>query len=358
MSETRDESITPYDRLNWTDQELEHLLASGERRRELIAVFGSELYGELAALAQAASARAAEHGSRVWLVPGIMGSRLGRSRTGGAPPDTLWLDPIDIIAGRLTELTMRSNDQVRSLGIVHFSYLKLKLQLAAAGYAVRCFDYDWRCGIADLGQLFAAVLRADGRDCMVVAHSMGGLVARAALTHIGLPHWTRLLLIGTPNKGSWATVQALRGTYSVVRRLAQLDRQHDAQALASLTFHSFQSLYDLLPGVANADTAMLHPDAWPREGLQPDRLCLQRAQLATQDLLPGDARSICIAGYGEPTALGASRAEEFTYEVGLEGDGTVACAAAGLSGAACYFARSSHGMLTRDDGIAAAVIEL
>lgn len=358
MSEVRDPAITPYDRLNWSDDELEFWLATGQRRRELMAVFGVPLYTELARLAQQALACAAHNGARVWLLPGIMGSRLGRLRADGAPPDTLWLDPLDIIAGRLPELTLHEHSDVRSLGILHFSYLQLKLQMAAAGFAVRAFDYDWRRDIAHLGERFAAALRADGRECMIVAHSMGGLVARSALTRHDLSPCQRLLLLGTPNRGSWATVQALRGSYAVVRRLSQLDRQHDVDALTAGTFHSFQSLHDLLPGVADGNTTLLAPDAWPHSGLQPDRGRLHQSRTVAGHLLPGDQRSICIAGFGEPTAVAAQARDEFVYDVCTAGDGTVALDSAELPGARCYYTRGAHSLLTRQPAVLAAIVEL
>lgn len=358
MTDTDTSPITPYDRLNWGDDELEALLASGERRRELAAVFGIELYAELAGLARAAKACDAARGPRVWLLPGIMGSRLGCERGAGAPPDTLWLDALDIIGGRLTELALHAGSSVRSLGILQFSYFKLKLQLAAAGYAVRSFDYDWRRGVTELGAQFAAAMRSDARECAIVAHSMGGLVARAALTHDALPSWNRLLLVGTPNGGSWATVQALRGTYSVVRRLAQLDRLHDADVLAAGTFHSFDSLYDLLPGVPGGDLRLLGSDAWPAQGLRPDASALRSAATRAPKLFGGDARCICIAGFGEPTVQAANIDTDFRYDVSFDGDGTVAVDSALLAGGVCYYARSSHSMLTRNAAVAAAAIDL
>ncbi len=358
MNPTRDAAITPYDRLAWSDDEIEALLASGERRRELIAMFGTESYLELAALARTALAVAAAAGPRVWLVPGIMGSRLGRKRANGEPADTIWLDPYDIIAGRLTELHAATESGIESLGILHFSYLSLKFRLAAAGYSVRSVDYDWRSGVLTLGEQFANALRRDGRDCMIVAHSMGGLVARAALLHAALPKLQRLLLVGTPNGGSWAAVQALRGTYSVVRRLSQLDLQHSAKSLTTQVFSSFQSLYDLLPGVARGEHRLLDCDNWPQHGLQPEPQRLRAAAAAARSLLAADERCVCIVGEGEATVVGAQIAEQITYHISRAGDGTVASAAARLSGALCYFSRCSHSQLTRSPRVAEAIVEL
>ena len=41
----------------------------------------------------------------------------------------------------------------------------------------------------------------------------------------------RVLLLGTPNGGSFAAVQALRGTYAVVRKVARLDANASAETL-------------------------------------------------------------------------------------------------------------------------------
>ena len=78
------------------------------RRNEgLVEYFGEELHAELAGLARATTrkrkARAAPR-RRVYVLPGIMGSQLGFIRGGKRPNDILWLDPIDIAFGRLTEL--------------------------------------------------------------------------------------------------------------------------------------------------------------------------------------------------------------------------------------------------------------
>ena len=61
---------------------------------------------------------------------------------------------------------------------------------------------------------------------------MGGLVARAALAHKGAERIARVIQLGTPNKGAFVAVQALRGTYPLIRRVAMLDLKHSADELA------------------------------------------------------------------------------------------------------------------------------
>ena len=169
------EEISPYDRLYWPDEQLRHCLASGEQRRELSVYLGADAYLELSALARtAAVAVRAGDAPRVWLVPGIMGSQLGIPRAGGAPPDLIWLDPIDMIRGDLYKLALTTDSPVRALGLVHHSYLRLWLRLLAAGFDVRPFAYDWRRDILELGAALAQAIIAGQQPVMLVAHSLGG----------------------------------------------------------------------------------------------------------------------------------------------------------------------------------------
>src|SRR5688572_2733827 len=181
--ETTPDHVTPYDRLTWSDVQVEKLLASGEQHRELAAYFGEQEYRELARLAlEARKAPLRRDGARVYLVPGIMGSILGLRRRAPFPDDILWIDPVDIIFGRLTTLALPGKAAVVPLGVVLYTYLKLKLLLRAAGIDAVFHHYDWRLGIDELGRELAERLRNDSAPAiMVVAHSLGGLVSRAAL---------------------------------------------------------------------------------------------------------------------------------------------------------------------------------
>ena len=182
-----------------------------------------------------------------------MGSQLGVERAAPLPHDIVWLDPLDIHAGRLSALRLPDRTPVVPLGIVMFSYLRLKLYLQSRGFAVEAYDYDWRLPVARLGRQLAARLYARRSTRLaLVAHSMGGLVVRAALAQPGTAHVQRAVLLGTPHLGSFAAVQALRGTYAVVRKVARLDARSSAEKLASEVFSSFPSLYDMLPRVPAA----------------------------------------------------------------------------------------------------------
>jgi pimeloyl-ACP methyl ester carboxylesterase len=353
--------VTPYDRFAWSDTEIEGLLVTGEHRTELLDYFGDAEYHDLVALARAAAHVPLERAPRVFVVPGIMGSQLGLVRQPPLPNDILWLDPIDIGVGRLSMLRVPGTASVVALGAVLYSYLRLKLHLRAAGFAAVFHDYDWRLSVDDLGRAFAARLSAEpGESVMVVAHSMGGLVSRAALGHPGTDRVRRLVLLGTPNFGSYAAVQALRGTYAVVRKIARLATRESAEMLAGEVFNTFPSLYQLLPPKGcNGGVDLFDPSAWPRSAPAPRPELLARARTLHQTLAPPDDRVAVIVGVGQETVTAAELHEdEFVYTVTRHGDGTVPVISARLPGAQTYYARVAHSDLTRDRVVSAAVVDL
>jgi hypothetical protein len=342
--------------------EVEQLLASGEERGELLAYFGEQEYRELAGLARAAHRRRPRRrdGGRAIIVPGIMGSQLGLQRHAPLPHDVLWLDPVDIAVGRLTALRMPGNGAVSSLGVVLYSYLRLKLHLRAAGFDPVFHHYDWRLGIDELGRgLARRVQQEPGARLALVAHSMGGLVSRAALALPGTSKVERLVLLGTPNFGSFAAVQALRGTYAVVRKIARLDAYHTAEALAVEVFSTFPSLYHMLPLAADGSTDLFDPAEWPSSGPRPSTVLLERARGVRHELAPPDERFAVVVGVNQETVTAvARRQDDFVYTVTRHGDGTVPTECARLPGARTYYTAVSHSELTRDGRVASAVVDL
>ena len=360
-AEALPDHVTPYDRFAWSDAQIETWLASGAHRRELSDYFGPLEYRSMTALARRArAARPVRGGPRVLIVPGIMGSQLGLAREPPLPNDILWLDPLDIQRGRLAALRLRAASRVVPLGVVLFSYLRLKLSLQAQGLAVELHDYDWRLSVLESGRALAAKLqRLRPARVAIVAHSMGGLVSRAALALAGTGHVERLVLLGTPNRGSFAAVQALRGTYAVVRKVAQLALSSSAEALATEIFSSFPSLYQLLPSAGGHSPDLFAASSWPAQGPQPRSALLQAARQLQSQLAPPDARFAIIAGVGQETVTGLRRRNgEFVYTITRSGDGTVPLASAVLPGVKSLYARVAHSDLTRDRVVAAAVADL
>ena len=416
--------VSVYDRMCWPEAELERALALGTHRLELAAYLGGSEYATLAALARQAMARqamarrgiarrgaatrpmagrrlkaAARHRLKVYLLPGILGSQLGLPRSAGQPPDLLWIDPADIVHGRLTELRLtrattrgalpavrpapavrpplagRPPPAVRPLGAIVYSYLALKLRLAAAGFDVVLYDYDWRGDLLATGRALADRLAADDAgELALIGHSMGALVARAAIasygSRAGAERITRLIGLGAPHGGSIAAVQALRASYPIVGRLAAIDRIHDAERLTRLAFRGFVSLYQLLPttsaGVAASATAsasaaldLFDPGVWPQGGARPYPALLRAARHFGSQLAPPDARFVSIVGTGQRTVTSVQRrGQQFRYQISSAGDGTVACARATLPGVPSYSLRCEHGELPRSPDVAAALVDL
>jgi hypothetical protein len=353
--------ITPYDRLALDEAMLIALLAAPASNEGLVEYFGTELHAELVQLARATPGRGNPGARRVYVLPGIMGSQLGITRSGGRPKDILWLDPNDFQSGRLTDLKLGPATRVVAMGAMNYSYLKLTLSLRVAGFDAQLLDYDWRRDLKTLGTQLAERIAADGYDDVaLIGHSMGGLVARAALTHSAGRRVSRLVMLGTPNSGSLAAVQALRGNYAVVRKLAQLDLRHDAEYLAREVFSTFPGLHELLP--ANGLTGRLNlfdAAAWPATGPGPDRALLGAAENLAARLVSGDARCRTVVGCNQVTATGLALEDgEFAYEYSLRGDGTVPMALATLAGADNCYVECAHSDMPLDDRVIDGAIEL
>jgi pimeloyl-ACP methyl ester carboxylesterase len=356
------EHITPYDKLAFSDVQAQALLASGEHRQELTAFFGEREYGELQYLARRAAgcARAARAG-RVLIIPGIMGSQLGFDRPSPQPPDLLWVDAADIGAGRLRALRMDAAAPVRTMGVVLFSYLRLRLHLVARGFDVACVDYDWRLGIGVLGEQLAQRIEAEPHENVhLVAHSMGGLVSRAALSLPARRKVQQVVLLGSPNEGSFAGVQAVRGTYPVVRKLAQLDARTSAEQLAEEVFNSFPSLYHLLPTPGHTQPLdLFDAEQWPRQGPRPRAQLLRAAWASRADMAQATEYYSVVVGTGQPTVTGIERlADDFVYTITPHGDGTIPVVSARLDGAHTYYVACAHSELTRDPLVANAVADI
>lgn len=123
---------------------------------------------------------------------------------------------------------------------------------------VICFPYDFRLGFAPAAERLAKVMRAyigdqPDRQAIVVAHSLGGLVARAWLAEPGQASYCRALLtLGTPHRGA---PKALAILAAGIKKLGiPLPR-------LTTTLRAWPGVYDLLPRyrmIASGDR-MLYP---------------------------------------------------------------------------------------------------
>ena len=345
-----------------TSEEIESALLSGRHARVLETYFGEQEYAELTELATRAANRSRRGGPRVLILPGILGSTLARMN--GNRADTLWVDFWDMVRGRLRELGLPDTGKsIRAIDAHPGTYLKLKLWLRAEGFDADDHPFDWRQTIPDLGADLAQRVSKEakaGKDIFLIAHSMGGLVARAAIGH-GMKHFKRLIMLGTPNYGSFAPVMVFRGVYRFLKIIALLDFAHSAKALAGQTFNTFPGLTELLPQRAKFTAIDLYDiKAWPKRGPRPLEALLKSAAKAQAKLaMPPAEKMTMIAGVDQRTTTGIRVANhEFVFEQTQDGDGTVPLDFAVLPDRDTYFIREEHGRLPKNRRIWQAISEL
>ncbi|KNZ31343.1 MAG: hypothetical protein AD742_17380 [Methylibium sp. NZG] len=162
----------------------------------------------------------------VFLLPGILGSHLA------VDGKRVWLGAR--IIGGLGSLAWREGaGNVTPDGPVGVSYDDL-VEFLSASHEVIEFAFDWRRPIehearrlADAMEVAIAARATTGQPVRVLAHSMGGLLARTVQLErpdtwkawLARPG-SRLLMVGTPNAGSFAPMQVLSGDDSFGNALA------------------------------------------------------------------------------------------------------------------------------------------
>ena len=341
------------------DDEFENALIAGTHAGMLEAYLGEAEYEELRKWAQAANRAGVRGGPRVIILPGIMGSKIGRKRL--IFDDVLWIDPLEIAVGRLSRLALgKKATRYEPVGVILLAYLKLKLRLKAKGFDAEFYPFDWRLDLKLLGKQLADYLRKEKhRKVNLIAHSMGGLVARSAIAHKA-PKIRRLIMLGTPNHGSFVPVQAIRGVYPIVRKFAALDLKHSADELSSDVFSTFPGLYQMLPWKEKFDSVDLYDiNTWPPKGPRPRTAILKNAPASQEFLAPASDRFFLIAGVNQETVVGLKReGSEFIYESSVEGDGTVPLEFAKLPDIPTYYIEESHGSLPNNATVAQAVSDL
>jgi pimeloyl-ACP methyl ester carboxylesterase len=289
-----------------------------------------------------------------------MGSKLGRPAVGNRTPDVWWIDPLRIVAGDLKDLVLPAGAAFKALGVLLFSYAKLALSLRVAGIEPNFHPYDWRLGLDELGKELAQSILADRRPVTLIAHSMGGLVARMAMNRLPRHCVRRLIMLGTPNFGSFAAVQAIRGTYPFVRKIAALDPKHSPEFLTRHVFRTVPGIYQLLPAApGHKGEDLFCTSSWPRGGLRPITRLLMRAQGVRAGLAPAESRMVQIVGVNRETVVGVRRSgAQFEYALGLDGDGTVPLCLALMRKLKTYYVEESHANLANNDRVIRACIDL
>lgn len=312
----------------------------------------------------------------VFVVPGIMGSHL---TAGGS---RVWINPLSLAAGGLRKLALDAPN-VDAQSLVGLAYGDL-VEFLSDSHDVVTFPYDWRRSIADAAARLAreVTTRLDGAGAQpvrIVAHSMGGLVARMMIAQapevwarLCAHEQGRLVMLGTPNGGSHEITSLLVGTSGTLRKLALADLRHSRQELLAI-ISRFPGVLEMLPDDANMD--FFAPATWARlaavdgEGwLPPHPAALEAARAARARLtapVPHAERVLYVAGLAPATPVGlelhhgGKPGRRLRVVATSQGDGRVPWATGILEGVRVwYMPDAEHGDLANHAPAFGALLDL
>jgi pimeloyl-ACP methyl ester carboxylesterase len=361
-----------------------------DEEKALRSYFGDERYQRVRARALKTAVRRGLRDpiGNVVVLHGIMGSELSSYSRAGASVQ-LWVKVVQIMNGALVKLRLGEDGrsecdpaiEVRPSGVMKRHYGDLLLTLAER-WRVRAFWFDWRKDLRVAAAELEAQIKSNfDEDAPVhlVAHSMGGLVARTfakAYPRRWETMWDktgkgriggRLIMLGTPNHGSFSVPQVITGLDALVRKLALLDLTHSRSELLDV-FTSFPGLYQMLPSpLVDAEFEKLYEAGTYAEQKVPQAL-LDRAHKHHEFLseVVDHDRMVYVAGTNQATFSGVTDFERLSsldgYQISFDGDGRVPHALGVLDAGGrpipTYYVELPHGELSADEAVLNAVRDL
>ncbi|HEU4931753.1 MAG TPA: hypothetical protein VFT48_06715, partial [Pyrinomonadaceae bacterium] len=377
-------------------EELANLLIrpSLQEEKALRVHLGDERYQRMHSMAlkrRVSRGTDAKQKGNVVVIHGIMGAELSVS-SGGAG-DLTWVNAFRILRGWLDRLRLSDDGRseanskftVTASGTMKRYYGEMLLKLSG-NWNVKDFYFDWRKDLdlaadslnANLGSWFD-----NDAPVHIVAHSMGGLVSRTFIKKYPNRWRTmwdqkgngkaggRLIMLGTPNLGSFAIPQVITGLEGLVRKLARLDIRHDRQELLE-TFNSFVGSYQMMPSPDEMSNIapLYNSGTYSKFNVNVPQQHLTRALNHHQwlkDAIDFD-RMIYVAGYDQPTYSDISDWNKLDstkgYQMTLDGDGRVTHRLGflkspdGKKQVPTYFIKEEHGNLSTNTTILTALDSL
>lgn len=359
------------------------LLSAGrDERRALRAHLGPDAFERMRERAGRASTRAGSRGNVV-VLHGIMGGELTEYET-DAQPRAVWLRLFRILRGGFSLLPLAGGASVKRIaatGILKRYYGEQLLSLMAQGWNTHAYWFDWRLDMRESADTLALRISEWFRrsePVHLVAHSMGGLVARMFIRRhpeLWRAMWDakgngarggRLVMLGTPNHGSFAIPHLLFGLNGSLRKLALLDLFHSLRELIEVA-KTFTGIYQMLPSPLRMPGAapLYSSAAYSPVSIDQAQLDSARAfheELASDAAASDAARLVYIAGCDQPTYTGVrdwDRLASFDgYDATRLGDGTVPHALGLLDGVPAYYVEAEHGALPCNGAVMAALDEI
>jgi pimeloyl-ACP methyl ester carboxylesterase len=357
---------------------------SRDEERALRAYFGDARFERLHTMAVRSTG--ATRGSRVLkgnvvVLPGIMGSEL--SEYSGASSSCLWLNPARMVIGQLGRLRLsdegRPEFDVRASGVLKLFYGELILSLSER-WNVRTFWFDWRRDMRDSAALLEERLRSwfpEDAPIHLVCHSMGGMIARTfiqAYPQRWKTMWDRdasrpgaqggrLLMLGTPNHGSFAALQVITGLERLVRWLARVDLRHSQTELLSI-LNTFVGTFQMLPSprVMRELEPLYHAATYGDLRVSQARLDIAREHHERLAEVVDPQRMLYVAGYNRPTLHGLTHVSrlrsESAYTATRAGDGRVPHSLGLLKDVPTWYVEAAHVALTLDGRVLGALEDL
>ena len=354
------------DAITWSENELFDIVRAGENKEQVEALFGEDEFENLRRLVDNAQSRRRDRGLRVYILPGITGSKLGTKpdRFVKRIRNIIWLNPLRIRKGDLFDLSLadsfRSN--IEPYGVILWTYLRLKLSLEGEGYKTEFIPYDWRLSLRDIGKNLLEKFKADSHsEFAVVAHSMGGLAIRAAISQDsgGIRSLKKVITLGTPHFGSFSPVPVFQGSHKLLRLAAELDRKHSAEEISEYVFLTMPGFFELLPSAKKFEDHMYDEKRWPNNNLKPRREMLEEAKKIVSDLNGPDERFRAVIGYGNDTIAKAELSgDSLELYYSTDGDGAVLLDSAETPETRSWYTTVEHGALPNDGDVRKAVCEL
>lgn len=234
------------------------------------------------------------------LVPGILGSKIcdrtsGQLIWGGTDsfknlPDLLLPDEFD--SERLQQKSCGIIDSVQILGPWKIKkYDDLLKTLTDLGYVLDkslfVFDYDWRLSNTINAERLAAKVEvwAKGSEIDIVAHSMGGIIAKLYISNpTNKDRVRKFMTLGTPYQGSVTTIETIDLGFGFWSNLQAMGRENVHRVALS-----FPSLYELLPNYKSSQCCfwrsrdgrttafdILDPKQWEKLDFLPEEFRLQK----------------------------------------------------------------------------------